>query len=126
MILVLLFVLSACSILGNDDQQQAAEVNLGSDTTLSGQAHLVCSQECGDRGQCGTAQEGVMVLLNSSMPVTSGHDMAIPQGTAVNIDHNEARPVIQDSDQQLMTVVYYQVDVPNRGFAWTAGWCIAQ
>lgn len=113
---------SSCSIL----RRGSNNLTLGSESSLTGQATLLCSQECSDRGQCGTADQGPMILLSSSGPATSGHDMAIPENTAVVIDHEESRTAVQLSNNDPFRASFYMVNVPERGPGWVAGWCIAQ
>jgi hypothetical protein len=52
--------------------------------------------------------------------------MAIPDGTSVTIDHEEKRTVIQAATDQSSEVSFYQVNVPDRGPGWAAGWCVGQ
>lgn len=120
-LVVLLMMTAACSL-----RQDNNNLTLGSDAILVGQATLWCSQACADRGQCGTADQGEMVLVNSSEPVVTGHDMAISSGTLVNIDHSEIRQVIQISNNESMDANYYLINIPERGPGWAAGWCVAQ
>lgn len=118
---VFVMLTAACSLRGDN-----ANLVLGSEMILVGQATLTCSQECADRGQCGTADPGEMVLLNSPEPAVSNHSMAISEGTVVTIDHAETRQVLQISNSESLVVDFYLVNIPERGFGWTAGWCIGQ
>lgn len=121
-LLVLLMITSGCSVFRRGDGGQ----KLGTESVLTGEAVLVCGVECSERGQCGTADQGPMVLLSTSGPVTSGHDMAIVADTPVVIERQEVRTVIQLSTSEELQVPYYMVNVPDRGQAWVAGWCVAQ
>ena len=85
-----LLSVTACSLLRRDGVS-----NLGSDTLLSGEALLVCSRDCSDRGQCGTAEAGTMVLLSSAGPATTGHNMSITDGTPVTFIVEEQHEVIR-------------------------------
>ena len=120
-ILLLPVITAACSL-----RRQDPVPVLGSDTSLAGEAFVVCSQECAERGQCGSADQGKMVLLNASGPATSEHNMAIAEGSPVLIDHEESRPAIQVSNNEPMTIIFYLVNVPERGPGWVAGWCLGQ
>ena len=119
----LLFVVVSC---GNRDSQSEENQILGSDQTLSGEAKLLCSQDCLDRAQCGFTERDENVLLNSTGPATSGHNMLISAGTTVVIDHQEMHPVIQVSDQSSSRAPFYLVNVPEVGMSWVAGWCVGQ
>lgn len=121
-LLVLLMITSGCSLFRRGDGGQT----LGTESVLTGEAVLVCGTECSERGQCGTADQGPVVLLSTSGPVTSGHDMAILADTPVVIERQEVRTVIQLSTSEELQVPYYMVNVPDRGQAWVAGWCVAQ
>ena len=120
--LVGLFVLSSCSLLNLDNQS----LTKGVDGSLIGQATLICDRACSERGQCGTAEQGAMILLNSSAPAAVNHDMAVPAGTIVQINQTEPRNVTQYSDNATFPISYYLVTVPDRGFGWVAGWCVGQ
>lgn len=121
--IILLVFLVSCR---NQDPQAGEGLVLGSDQTLSGQATLVCSQDCKDRAQCGVTGEAESVLLSSTGPATVGHDLAFPAGTTVVIDHQEMHPVIQISDQSSYRTPFYLISVPERGMGWVAGWCVGQ
>ncbi len=123
LIIVLSFLAASC---GGGRQGTNGNLILGSDQTLSGQAVLVCNQDCLDRAQCGLSEQVETVLLNSTGAATRNHDMAIPAGTAVNIDRQEMHPVIQLSDQASARVPFYLVEMPEVGFGWVAGWCVGQ
>lgn len=121
--IVLSFLIASCGGGGNGAD---GNLVLGNDQTLSGQAVLVCSQECLDRAQCGLSEQVETVLLNSTGAATTNHNMAIPAGTAVNVDHQEMHPVVQVSDQTSARVPFYLVEMPEVGFGWVAGWCVGQ
>lgn len=122
-LLALLLIMASCR---NQENQSGGNQMLGSEQTLSGQGTLLCSQDCLDRAQCGLVEEVETVLLSSSGPATTGHNMALPAGTAVIIDHQEMQPVIQVSDQSSSRVPFYLVNVPEVGVGWVAGWCVGQ
>lgn len=119
----LLMIIASCR--GQESQSGENQI-LGSEQTLSGQAILLCSQDCLDRAQCGLTEQVETVLLSSFGPATTGHDMAFPAGTGVVIDHQEMQPVIQVSDQSSSRVPFYFVNVPDLGMGWVAGWCVGQ
>jgi hypothetical protein len=118
--LALMLVVSAC--IGRQPQEPV----LGTDQTLSGPATLFCGQACRDRAQCGLADQQETVLLSSVGPVTEGFDMAVASGTDVVIIQQLVEPVIQVSTQESQRVPFYQVDIPEIGAGWVAGWCIVQ
>lgn len=122
-LLALLLIIESCR---SQETQSGGNQMLGSEQTLSGQAILLCSQDCLDRAQCGLAEQVETVLLSSFGPATTGHNMAFPAGTAVVIDHQEMQPVIQVSDQSSSRVPFYLVNVPEVGMGWVAGWCVGQ
>ncbi len=120
--LIVLVELTACSLINSGDSR----LILGNEETLVGTALLVCGRECSERGQCGQSEQGEMVLLNSEIPATFGHDMALPEGTTVEIDHNEVKTAVQLSDNEQFPVSFYLVSQPEHGQGWVAGWCIGQ
>jgi hypothetical protein len=118
--LSLMLIVSAC--IGGGSQEPV----LGTDQTLSGPATLMCGQECRERAQCGLADQQETVLLSSAGPVTEGFNMAVASGTDVVIIQQLVEPVIQVSTQESQRVPFYQVDIPEIGAGWVAGWCIVQ
>lgn len=121
-LVVLLTTLTACSLINANGPNQT----LGSEQQLEGSAVLTCSPECSARGQCGDSDQGKMVLANSDSPATFGHDLAMPEGTAVEVVAEEERTAVQLSDNEQIPVSFYQVDQPEYGRSWVAGWCIGQ
>jgi hypothetical protein len=118
--------LSACSLIGGGDDE-AAQLTLGSEGDLvPGSAALICSQECRDRGFCGIAEQGTMVLLSSFGPATRGHDMAVLDRTTVNIEFGQPQTAFTVLTNEPVPINYYAVNVPERGSGWVAGWCIGQ
>jgi hypothetical protein len=120
----LLFILSLVSACGRGGSQ--GDLLLGSDNTLSGDAALICSQDCSDRAFCGLVEKEETVLLNSSTPSTINYDLALPSGTQVSIDHQEMHPVIQVSDQSSFRAPFYQVFLADGRSGWVSGWCLGQ
>ena len=120
-LMLILLLVSACGRGGSQD-----DLLLGSDSTLSGNATLICSQDCSDRALCGLVEEAETVLLNSSGPSTISYDIAVPAGTQVSIDHQEMHPVIQVSDQSDYRAAFYQVFFAEGNSGWVGGWCLGQ
>ena len=112
---------SACGRGGSEE-----DLLLGSDNTLSGNGVLTCSQDCSDRALCGLVDNQETVLLNSSGPSTINHDLVIPSGTQVSIDHQEMHPVIQVSDQSSFRAPFYQIFLEDGRSGWVSGWCLGQ
>ncbi len=120
--LVVIVLLTACSLLNSSD----SGLTLGSEESLIGSAILVCGTECGERGQCGGSDRGEMVLINSDIPATFGHDMALPDGAEVEIVREEDRTAVQLSDNEQFPATFYLVSQPDWGQGWVAGWCIGR
>jgi hypothetical protein len=127
--------LGACSLVGGGGDedtgagdQTGSALTLGSSIPLAGQASLVCSPACGERGQCGTNvnEGGKMVLLSTAAPRASDHDWTMPEGTPVTIERQELVTVFLQRNNASAQVPYYYVNVPGRGPAWVAGWCVGQ
>jgi hypothetical protein len=119
-VLTLMLVVGACG------GRQPQEPVLGTDQTLSGPATLICGQACSERAQCGLADQQQTVLLSSTGPATAGFNMAVASGTEVLIIQQLVEPVVQVSNQESQRVPFYQVDIPDVGAGWVAGWCILQ
>ena len=99
----------------------------GSDVTLSGEAQLYCRQECMDRSQCGTIDSRRVVLLSSTGPATSRHDLTFPDNDAVTINRHQMILIDSVSNPgSPWRQAFYEVSAPDWGLGWVAGWCIAQ
>jgi hypothetical protein len=110
----------SCSLIGGNDP------TLGSVTLLRDRGTLVCSDQCLDRGQCGTTvEQGSVVLLSSFLPSTRNHDVAIQAGTEVAITQVVTETMVSAVDPaQTFPLYYYNVAAPDGSFGWTAGWCV--
>lgn len=101
---------------------------LGSEgSTLSGQATLVCEEQCRGSGQCGTIEADWVVMASSISPTLDSHDLTFPDRSAVTIISSARRAIQSVRDpSQSDTLLFYWVEVPDRGMGWVAGWCIGQ
>lgn len=126
LLLALLAGLTACNVLG-----MTPRTRLGYETALSGQAYLVCTQACRDRGQCGTAQRGDVapftgILVNAFGPATRNHSNIASHNSTVDILQVSEQSLVLESNSQQFTLNFYQVRVRDFGLeGWVAGWCIA-
>ncbi len=121
-IIALVFSTTACSLINRGESGE----KLGSEHLLSGEAKLLCGSECIERGQCGTAEQEKIVLLNSIRPAAFGHDMAIRSDTNVTIVEKEMQTAIQLTDNKPISITFYLVDIVDSTPGWVAGWCIGQ
>ena len=137
-LILLLFSLTAClSLLGGDEDPTAAGAapenvtdtqvrRFGDQEVLpAGTGYLVCTQSCGDFGQCGTSDLGTVVLLNSQGPAGKVHDRAVPAKSAVQIGGSTEESVFPENGAQPYTARYYNVTIQDQGQAWVAGWCLS-
>lgn len=126
LLLALLTGLTACNVLG-----MTPRARLGYEAALSGQAYLVCTQACRDRGQCGTAERGDVapftgILVNAFAPATRNHSNIASHNSAVDILQVNEQPLILESTGGQSTLNFYQVRVRDFGLeGWVAGWCVA-
>ncbi|MFZ0548624.1 MAG: hypothetical protein WAM60_24455 [Candidatus Promineifilaceae bacterium] len=130
-LLLIVLALSACSVIGrgsgSGEETNSATI-YGNETPLSGEGYLICSQECSDRGFCGTTNTGVkMVLLNTQGPATQTFDVAIPENTLVPILGFEPELATLLISGEQLSANYYVINNPVNGQpAWVAGWCLGQ
>lgn len=133
---LLLLSLTAClSLLGGGDDGGAAAPENVPDTQVrrfgdqevlpAGPGYLVCTQSCGDFGQCGTSDLGTVVLLNSQGPAGKVHDRAVPDKSQIQINSAIEEVVFPDSGAQSYTARFYNVTIQDQGQAWVAGWCVS-
>lgn len=125
------FVLMSLLLLGVTSCGRDSEVpgyRMGSENvTLTGQATLLCSDQCRGSSQCGTTNTEWVILANSSGPATQGHDLTFPANAQVTILANQAELLQSVSDpNRTQRMMFYAVEVPDRGAGWVAGWCIGQ
>lgn len=115
-----LVLLVACSLLNREPQ-------LGHVTPLVDEGVLTCSQECSQRGQCGTnAELGTVVLGGSVGPVVIGHDVFFLAGETVVINRSENRTLTPVIGGDSFEIPFYQVGAPAQSkTGWVAGWCLA-
>jgi hypothetical protein len=123
LLLVFALLVSGCSLIGRGG---SSTLRLGTEADLVDQATLVCSRQCEERGQCGSSEAGQMVLLSSVTPVVTGHDVASVTDTTVTVLWQQVETVMEISSSRTIEVPFYLVEVPGRGPAWVAGWCVGQ
>lgn len=129
LLIVVAQLVLACSVLGGGDADPypAPEDGTGSDLPLTG-ASLTCSQECADRGQCGTSTDrGAVVLLSADQPAVSPVDfeLAIADGAAVSVLETRSVNVQESSSGFEFPVNFYRVLALDRNVeGWVAAWCI--
>lgn len=94
------------------------------------QARLVCSQECRDRGQCGTSLDGrTFVLGREFEPAVDAHDRLFAQETVVTVNGGEERTLqlIQPEPvggEQFQHIFYHVTAIDGSKSSWVSSWCI--
>ena len=140
LVMLLMLSLTAClSLFGGGDDTAAPETvdnnNLGvppaadrryGDTEIlpNGPGNLTCTEGCSRFGQCGVADIGTVVLLNTQGPAGKVHDWAIPDNSPVEILSSREEPALSAIGENY-TARFYNVTVQDRGQAWVAGWCVS-
>lgn len=126
-ILLVLLVLAAC---GGGDETPAEGFPPEGGIAQSFQATLTCSQECANRGLCGTSPDrGPVVLLNREGPsvTPSEFDLAIPENTQVDILEQRIETVVELTTSIPFDTTFFNVFVPDRQDAgWATAWCVVQ
>lgn len=127
LLLVLAQLLLACSVLGGGDADPYPDPAAGSDAPVAGTT-LACSQECADRGQCGTSTDrGRVVLLGAAEPSVSpdNFDLAVPEGSAVTVLETRSVEIQENQTGAQFPINFYRVLVHDRNVeGWVAAWCI--
>lgn len=122
--LILVMALPACMRLRNETLYLLGHEE---DLPLEGAATLVCEAQCRDSSQCGQIDADWVILASSSGPATESHDLTFPDRAAVTIV-DQRNVVVQYVSEPTKTqqVRFYQVELPEDGTGWVAGWCIGQ
>jgi hypothetical protein len=119
---VVLLVITACG--GGGEAPPEAGVDAARQGTLT------CSQECADRGLCGTSPDrGRVILLNREGPsvTPAEYDLAIPENSTVNILEQRVETVVQVTTSIPTDTTFFNLLVPDRQErGWTAAWCLTQ
>lgn len=127
LLLVLAQILLACSVLGGGDADPYPAPDGGSDLPVAGTI-VTCSQECADRGQCGTSTDrGRVVLLSADQPAVSAVDfeLAVADGAAVSVLETRSVDVQENQSGFQFPINFYRVLVHDRNVeGWVAAWCI--
>ncbi|HEX6386376.1 MAG TPA: hypothetical protein VF177_17020 [Anaerolineae bacterium] len=103
----------------------------GATIQLQSQATLVCSQECIDRGQCGTTLDGQTFVLGGAIqPVVDAHDRLFANNTLVVVNNSDIRTLqpVQPAPTggEPFPHTFYQVTTIDSSKAgWVSSWCIA-
>lgn len=125
--IVVLLVLAAC---GGGEETPAEGLPPEGSAATAFQATLTCSQECANRGFCGTSPDrGQVVLLNREGPsvTPSEFDLAIPDNTRVDILDQRVETVVELTLSVPFDTTFFNVFVPDRqDGGWAAAWCVVQ
>ncbi|MFQ5400805.1 MAG: hypothetical protein ACE5E7_14565 [Anaerolineae bacterium] len=93
------------------------------------EAVLVCSQECADRGQCGTMAGGRKVVFGSmGGPATNNHELFFFADSPATINGSDTRTVETIITGERTELIFYHVTVATQEqfeAGWIAGWCVA-
>lgn len=122
--LVLYLLLTAALLLVSCGGGAGAEIQLQS------QARLTCTEECIDRGQCGTALDGRRFVLGRELePAVSAHDRLFPENTLVVANSSEIRalqPVQPEptGGEPFPHTFYHVTMTDGSKSAWVSSWCI--
>ena len=127
LLLILSQILLACSMLGGENADPYPDPVGGSDLPVAG-TMLTCSQECADRGQCGTSTDlGRVVLLSSDAPAVSPVDfeLAVADGATVSVLETRSVDIQENESGFQFPINFYRVLVHDRNVeGWVAAWCI--
>lgn len=128
--LVLLWLLLAACRSGNEAATTSANMtempDASSDSSpVNASVRLVCDLSCAERGQCGTAASGQVVLLNRDAPAVSDHNVAVPVDTVGTVTELRGVEVRENVSGQQFTVTFFKVFIPERSSeAWVPQWCV--
>jgi hypothetical protein len=126
-IVVILMALAAC---GGGAEAPSEGLPPEGGVASAFQATLTCSQECANRGFCGTSPDrGQVVLLNREGPsvTPSEFDLAIPDNTRVDILDQRVETVVELTSSIPFDTTFFNVFVPDRqDGGWAAAWCVVQ
>jgi hypothetical protein len=117
-------IMTACGLLaGNQGGLLGHQVQLPPQS----EAVLVCSQECADRGWCGTTSDQRQVVLgNAITPADPFPDRLFSLDSRVNINQVGVATLEQVvSGEQSELPFYHVISLQEGKSAWIAGWCIA-
>lgn len=123
----LLLGLSGCSVInqfrggGTGGEPEPVPVKMGT---------LQCTKECAARGQCGTSEQGKVVLARRAEPAVTGHDRFFEEGKKVQIINQQMpRTLQQVSDGEVFPHDFNQVGLLDDAgtiveTAWLTNWCV--
>ena len=120
-LLLLFLLLTACLGGGDDPAPEAVAPEVAGQSTGT----LVCSNNCINQGQCGTAADGrTVILAHSGQPATRNHDTILNNDSPVFIVGQEQRTVADMAGNQ-SSLNFIAVQVTSGGpTSWVAGICV--
>lgn len=102
----------------------------GAAIQLQSQVRLTCTQECVDRGQCGTALDGRRFVLGREFePAVTAHDRLFPENTLAVVNSSEIRTLqlVQPEPtggEPFPHAFYHVTTIDGSKSAWVTSWCI--
>ncbi len=105
----------------------------GSDPPAGEQVIMVCSNDCAERGQCGTTtgEPDILVVLggkDSPVVEPEQHDIFFPAGASVEIKES-MQVTLQEQDGRQFDQTFSRVEFRNpigdiAEIGWVAEWCV--
>ncbi len=123
LLLLIFLLLTACFGGGNEAAPDAGAPEIAAQ--LSGT--LVCSNNCLNQGQCGTAADGrTVILAHSGQPATRDHNTILDNESAVFIIDQQQR-LVTDMVGNQSNLNFFAVQLATGGpTSWVAGSCVNQ
>lgn len=117
-------IITSCGLLGGG---QGGQLGHQVQLPLQSEAILTCSQECADRGWCGTtSDERQVVLGNAVTPADPFRDRLFLHDSRVIVDQVGFGAIeTLASGEQAELPFYHVISLEEGKAAWIAGWCIA-
>jgi hypothetical protein len=123
---LLILALSAC---GGNEGDATAQVEAQADQALAeNQLRLVCDDRCAERAQCGTTQDGLLVVfMKRDSPDVNNQDLAIHAGAIGSVVATQGSQVVEVATGNQFTTTFFNLLLSdNVTQAWVPEWCVGR
>ncbi len=123
---LLMLALSAC---GGNEPDATAQANVPAEQPLAeNQLRLVCDDRCAERAQCGTTQDGLLVVfMKRDSPDVNNQDLAVHAGAVGSVIATQGTQVVEVATGNQFTTTFFNLLLSDQVTqAWVPEWCVGR
>lgn len=124
--MLLMLALSAC---GGNESDATAQADVSAEQALAeNQLRLICDDRCAERAQCGTTQDGLLVVfMKRDSPDVNNQDLAVHAGAVGSVIATQGSQVVEVATGNQFTTTFFNLLLSDQVTqAWVPEWCVGR